>query len=169
MTDRSILHRITLPAPQHLVSPPQVPSPRSPTTALAEVERAQAQITETIVVIRRAVAENAPSTHMPGTDAELEDVVFDDDMLVDARAAYVRPRGHLTRRLSSLARETRAAAINSVILIRLARRPFATVQARVEAVAKRGKVLDVLVLNGPDGGRLVCAELGMTFPWDVLV
>ena len=49
------------------------------------------------------------------------------------------------------------------------RRPFATVQARVIEVLKAGRLLDTLVLSGPDVGLAVRLEVGPGFPWDVLV
>lgn len=165
---RSIVRRMTIAAPQHLL---HMDGPPISThgSALAEATKAQVQITETIMVVRKAVTDVDPTAALPGSDAELESIVFEDDMLADARQSYLRPRGHLTQRLTAQRRESRATSIDATINIRLARRPFAIVQANVRVIHKRGKALDVLIVSGPDTGRLVCAELGLAFPWDVLV
>lgn len=166
---RSILRRATFIAPAYLSNEAAGrPLARAPSAALVQASQAQAQIQETIVVVRQAVADVAGTT-LPGSDAELEDVVFAADMLADARRDYERPRGHLTSRLTSSARERRVSDVGSVIGIRLARRPFATVQARVTEVVRPGRQVAVAVLNGPDAGLRLTAELGMAFPWDVLV
>lgn len=165
--NRSIVHRITLPAPECMAAP--TPAARRPDEALSAANAAQGVITEQILVIRRAVAEVTAGQTLPGSDAELEEVVIDDAMLADAREKYLRPRGHLTRRLTSGARETRAATVDEVIRVRFARRPFATAQARVRAVVQRGRHLHLEILSGPDTGRWVDTHLGLAFPWDVLV
>jgi len=166
---RSILRRATFIAPHYLQSEASGrPLPRTPSAVLAQASKAQAQITETIVVVRKAVADVAGAT-LPGSDAELEGVVFDADMLADARQNYERPRGHLTSRLTASARERRVSDVGAVVGIRLARRPFATVQVRITEVVKPGREVAVAVLNGPDTGLRLTAELGLAFPWDVLV
>lgn len=166
---RSIVHRASLLTPaivQHGLGADS--PPRAPSATLAQAAKAEAMITEQIVVVRRAVAEHT-QTALPGSDAELEDVVIDADMVAHARATYQRPRGHLTERLRRSARERKAASPGSTITVRLARRPFVTTQARVIEVLHAGKVIDVLVLVGPDTGLAVRLELGLGFPWDVLV
>ena len=143
-------------------------APRSPSAVMAQAARAEGIITEQIVVVRRAVAEHTDA-NLPGSDAELEDVVIAADMIAHARETYERPRGHLTSRLTRPARDRRASTKDEVIKVRLARRPFATVQARVIEVLKAGRLLDTLALSGPDVGLAVRLEVGPGFPWDVLV
>lgn len=170
MKTRSIVRRASLVTPaimQQGLTAPAVPRSTEAMTAFAD--KANTVITEQIVVIRRAVAEHAGGSDLPGSDEELADVVIDDDMVAQARGGYVRPHGHLTARLTRAARDRRAATANEVIKVRLARRPFATVQVRVIEVLKAGKLLDSLVLSGPDTGLAVRLDLGLEFPWDVLV
>ncbi len=164
----SILRRMTLPAPAHLIEPeaPRV-VPAGP-EQVAALAAAQASIAAQIDEVRAAVADSIGEA-VAGSDEELEGFTVDADMLADARQSYARPSGHLTRRLTRSARDAKLARPDVVVELRLARRPFALVACRVAAVHRPGRLLDVVVEQGPDLGLLVRVELGLTFPWDVLV
>ena len=163
----SILRRMTLPAPAHLIEPeaPRV-VPAGP-EQVAALAAAQASIAAQIDEVRSAVADSIGD--VAGSDEELEGFTVDADMLLDARQSYLRPSGYLTRRLTRSARDAKLARPGAVVELRLARRPFALVQCKVLTVHKPGRMLDVLVEQGPDLGLAVRVELGLAFPWDVLV
>lgn len=164
---RSIVRRMTLPAPSHLIDD----RPRVVSASIDEAKhlvQTQAQISETIDGIRGAVAQHTGEVSLAGSDEELEGFTVEPAMLEDARRNYARPSGHLTRRLLKHRRDARA-VVGSAVELRLARRPFALVACKVAAVRRPGKVLDVIVEQGPDRGLVLRVELGLAFPWDVLV
>ena len=166
---RSILRRMTLPAPAHLAEHAQPPRvvPAGP-EQMAALAAAQASIAAQIDEVRTAVADSTGEA-VAGSDEELEGFTVDGDMLADARASYTRPSGYLTRRLTRSARDAKLAKTGAVVELRLARRPFALVQCKVLTVHRPSRLLDVLVEQGPDLGLAVRVELGLSFPWDVLV
>ena len=166
---RSILRRMTLPAPAHLAETPAARAVPVGPEQLAALAAAQASIAAQIDEVRAAVAESTGEAVTAGSDEELEGFTVDGDMLLDARQSYLRPSGYLTRRLTRSARDAKLAKPGAVVEIRLARRPFALVQCKVLTVHKPGRMLDVLVEQGPDLGLAVRVELGLSFPWDVLV
>jgi hypothetical protein len=167
MKPKSIASRITLPAPSYLMERPPPRVVKATPAEVAAMHAAQAKIVGQIDEVRAAVADSLGPT--AGSDEELEGFVVDADMLQDARASYIRPSGYTTRRLVRSARDAKLAKPEAAVELRLARRPFALVRCKVLAVHRSGLVYDVLVEQGPDMGLLVRVELGLTFPWDVLV
>jgi hypothetical protein len=163
---KSIVRRATIVAP-HFAGDADRPPPRL-SDIKHELDATAEDMARSIADIRRTVERLAPDQQLPGSDADLEALVFDDAMLAQARATHKPAPGHMTRRLT-MSRRNAKARVDAVISLRLARRPFAIVQAKVLAVHKPGRILDVVVGNGPDTGLAVRLDLGLAFPWDVLL